>query len=556
MILLLNQNYYELLKTQFLDLDGNSDFSLVGNLETFIDLIITNMNREHPGWAKGTCDQTNTNYKLLNFSKANCMQVLQSLCDEFEGEFYFDFDLYFIGGAELPYIAADSAVIGYKPAAEAEHEYRPAEAITIYYTKKDICFTNKAGSDTGLTFQYHQGLRNIQRTTLSEKNIITRLYAFGSRKNLAIDYRDHSTRLKFVDGVNSYLEKNVDKYGVIEHTEIFEDIYPHREGTISEVDGADITKFSDSGMDFDLNDYLLPGVTAKLHFNSGNLGGYEFEVASYIHNTTKQFTIIIFTDEQGYEMPNDTLKPAVGDKYVLLDIKMPQSYIDTAEAALQAKAQTYLDDNCEPRVTYILTPDPRYFKTHFINLEAGDFITIQDTDLSIDVMTRIVELTKSVANEYKYTLKLSDHLEVQLIQRLYDEQEDLKEKIEIGYGGDIIRSRRNWRTSEELRSMVFDTDDYFDTGNIRPESIETGMLSVGSKSTQFILRNVEIEGNYESDVSKFHASAGELIHLSIDPDAVRTWILSANDQVSLVDGRLIIFMQNALKNPAIPTDCS
>jgi len=167
-------------------------------------------------------------------------------------------------------------------------------------------------------------------------------------------------------------------------------------------------------------------------------------------------------------------------------------------------------------------------------------------------MTRIVELTKSVANEYKYTLKLTDHLEVQLIQRLYDEQEDLKEKIEIGYGGDIIRSRRNWRTSEELRSMVFDTDDYFDTGNIRPESIETGMLSVGSKSTQFILRNVEIEGNYESDVSKFHASAGELIHLSIDPDAVRTWILSANDQVSLVDGRLIIFMQNALKNPAIP----
>ncbi|GAH51074.1 unnamed protein product, partial [marine sediment metagenome] len=50
-------------------------------------------------------------------------------------------------------------------------------------------------------------------------------------------------------------------------------------------------------------------------------------------------------------------------------------------------------------------------------------------------MTRIIELTKSVANEYKYTLKLTDHLEVQLIQRLYSEQEDLKKKIEIGYGG-------------------------------------------------------------------------------------------------------------------------
>ncbi|MCK4295078.1 MAG: phage tail protein, partial [Candidatus Marinimicrobia bacterium] len=273
---------------------------------------------------------------------------------------------------------------------------------------------------------------------------------------------------------------------------------------------------------------LLSGVTAKLHFNTGNLGGYEFEVSAY-NNSTKEITIIAYKDDQGYEMPNATLKPAVGDKYVLLDIFLPQSYIDTAETALQAKAQAYIDDNSEPRVTYILTPDPRYFKTHLIELEAGDFITIQDTVLGIDVMTRIVELTKSVTDEYKYTLKLTDHLEVQLIQRIYDEQGDLKEKIEIGEGGDIIRSRRNWRTSEELRVMVFDTDGYFDMGNIRPESVSTSMLSVGSKSTQFILSSVEIEGNYTSDVSKFHASAGSLIHLSI-ADAIRTWTLSSNSQ--------------------------
>jgi len=61
------------------------------------------------------------------------------------------------------------------------------------------------------------------------------------------------------------------------------------------------------------------------------------------------------------------------------------------------------------------------------------------------------------------------------------------------------------------------------------------MLSVETKSTQFVLKGVEIEGNYLSDVSKFHASAGELIHLSINPDVVRTWTLSENSQSSLVD---------------------
>jgi len=465
---------YELLKTQFLDSDGNSDFYLVGNLETFIDLIVTNMGREHTGWAKGDCSDYQPDYKLLSFSKNNCMQVLQKLCSEFEGEFYFEFALDFTEGARLPYIAADSAVIGYKPAAEAEHGYKPAE-FTIHSYTKNICFTDKAGEEyPELIFKYKQGLRNIHRTTLSEKNIITRLYAFGSRKNLKSDYRDYSRRLKFVSEDESYLEKNIDKYGTIEHTEIFEDIYPHREGEISDV-GEDITKFRDTNEPamFNLNDHLLPGITAKVHFNSGNLGGYEFEISNYNH-TTKEFTIIAFRDDQGYVMPNATLKPAVGNKYVLIDIFLPDSYINTAETALQAKAQAYLNDNCEPRVTYILEPDWRYFKTHFIELEAGDFITIEDTDLGIDIITRIVELTKSVANKYKCTLKLTDHLEVQLIQRLYSEQEDLKKRIEIGEGGDIIRARRNWKTSEELRTMVFDTDGYFDMGNIRPESIVPG----------------------------------------------------------------------------------
>ncbi|GAH50301.1 unnamed protein product, partial [marine sediment metagenome] len=170
---------YELLKTQFLDSpNGNSDFYLVGNLETFIDLIETNMDREHTGWVKGICNQTNSDYKLLSFSKNNCLQVLQKLCGEFEGEFYLEFALDFTEGAKLPYLPADSAVIGYKPAAEAEHGYKPAE-FTIHSYTKDICFTDKAGEEyPELIFKYKQGLRNIHRTTLSEKNIITRYSRF------------------------------------------------------------------------------------------------------------------------------------------------------------------------------------------------------------------------------------------------------------------------------------------------------------------------------------------------------------------------------------------
>ena len=146
-------------------------------------------------------------------------------------------------------------------------------------------------------------------------------------------------------------------------------------------------------------------------------------------------------------------------------------------------------------------------------------------------------------------MKLAGYLEPQLIQRLYSEQEGLKEKIEIGDVGDIIRSRWSWRTSEELRTLVFDTDGYFDMGNIRPASVETGMLSVGAKSTQFILKEVQIEGNYTGDKSKFYAGAGELIHLSI-AEEIRTWTLSENTQDSLVDGTAYYIYAKCTKEAA------
>lgn len=61
------------------------------------------------------------------------------------------------------------------------------------------------------------------------------------------------------------------------------------------------------------------------------------------------------------------------------------------------------------------------------------------------------------------------------------------------------------------------------------------MLLVGAKSTQFILKEVQVEANYTGDKSKFYAGAGELIHLSI-AEEIRTWTLSENTQDSLVDG--------------------
>ncbi len=482
--------YYDLSKVQFM-FYGAGDFDLMGNLTTFVDLICTNMNRVQGAgtWATGTLSQTDETYQLLHFSAETCREVIQRLCTEFSCELWFD-------GTEIH--AAD-----------------------------------KAASTTGVTLQYKAGLRGITRKTDDDQNIVTRLYAFGSDKNLGSDYRSGKTRLVFEDGGVNYLEANVANYGIIEHTEIFDNVYPTRTGTISSVDGSDETIFYDTGIDFDLNDYLISGTSAKVHFETGDLAGYEFEVATYTHATTK-IVLVPMEIEGGITLPNSTLKPAANDTYKFVDITLPQSYIDTAEATLQTLAQAYLDENCDPRVTYEIVSDPRYFKLHGILLQVGDELTIIDTEIGANATVRVQKLTRSLLNKYDYTVEVSNAPVSTLLQRLYDTGEDLKTRAATDKAGDVVKARRNWRDGEELRTMVFDPDGYF-TDAIRPASIETTLLSVGSKAGAFILKEVVIKPNYGGDEDAISITGGTLVHLAVDNDdgdEIGTWTLNANETYS------------------------
>lgn len=79
--------------------------------------------------------------------------------------------------------------------------------------------------------------------------------------------------------------------------------------------------------------YLLNGVSAKVHFNTGNLAGYEFEIHAYDH-ATHTFTLKKITDNRDMSFPSETSSAfqfGIGDEYVLIDIALPQSYIDEAE---------------------------------------------------------------------------------------------------------------------------------------------------------------------------------------------------------------------------------
>lgn len=52
----------------------------------------------------------------------------------------------------------------------------------------------------------------------------------------------------------------------------------------------------------------------------------------------------------------------IGDEYVLIDIALPQSYIDEAEKKLLEAGTKFLQQNCQPKVQYSLTLDEFFLK--------------------------------------------------------------------------------------------------------------------------------------------------------------------------------------------------
>ena len=475
--------------------DKQAEFDLVGDFLKFANLVIVNMNRIAGESYYQLGEVSNTEVKNLHFDNFNCFYVVQFLCKEFEKEFYFSED------------------------------------------GKTLNFVDKIGNDTGLSFQFRNGLRNIERQKVTDKNLVTRLYAFGGERNITKEYggAQYTGKRLRLSNESRYLEQNTELFGVIEGVVNFDDVYPHRVGIVSTIDSENIFKFTDASMDFNLNDQLIEGVVAKLTFNTGKLAGYEFEISQYAHSS-KRFTIIQYQDTNGFALPSEDFKIEIGDEYVLHDIKMPQSYIDQAEQGLEKKAKEYLKQNSLPNAVYTIIPDYTYLRKKLIQLNVGDVITIRDDEFGLERQTRIISLTQSLANEYLYTIKVGDKITVSYLNRIVADGLKNENSIRLErYNREIQynRIRRNLKTIDELKDAIFDPDGYFDTDNIKPLSIETNMLSVGAKGQQFVIRNLLIEANYQSNANKIKCGNGVLVHFTIE-DEIKEWNL-AEDVFALDD---------------------
>lgn len=185
----------------------------------------------------------------------------------------------------------------------------------------------------------------------SQSDYATRLYVFGSTKNLPRNYRPASEtvvvngvvqrRLMLPEGtpyIDAY--EGMSESEAIEQVVVFEDVFPKFDGNVSSVETYEDTiqnedgtesketfyRFKDNGITFS-KDYILEGEELKIRFTSGSLNGMDFGivfnpngVAEKVEdgwNPEAQLFEIVVNEDYGRKLPDNTLHPNVGDTYVL-----------------------------------------------------------------------------------------------------------------------------------------------------------------------------------------------------------------------------------------------
>lgn len=335
--------------------EGATIFAYHGEVSDFMTLLIDSLNEDYPEFTLGTIQ--NGSILDLSFDNSNCMAALQTVCENAEMEW---------------------DITG-----------------TVITVKRRI------GEETDYVFEYgkNKGSYSVKLAKVANASVTTRMIGKGGTLNLPADYNspDSPKRLNLGDEV---IEKNVEKYGKITGVYVNENIYPRLINktvlgvTVPEnIEEAGSWKIK-LDIPFNLSEYYAENEIPVVKFQTGDLTGLNFEIVENSwNNTDKTLSIIVKEEEDGYYLPNANRQPRVGDVFVLLNINMPQSYIDEATQELREATQNELNKKCEPQYAPSLSVQKHYIKKKGISLNIGDGITVKIGRRNIT--TRIIGTTET-----------------------------------------------------------------------------------------------------------------------------------------------------------------
>lgn len=344
--------------------DLESVFAYDGTPMEMLEKLVANMNRNTDGvtWRAGQA--VTGDRKTINFNGLFCWDAAGEIAGAWETEWWLDGEYMNIG--------------------KCEH----GERVTLGYMK---------GLKTGLT----------QNENSNSIKWFTRLIPVGSTKN--IDPSKYGYTHLQLPSRDKYIDLNT-QLGLKEHREeaAFEDIFPHRLGTVSSVrseeqtntDGEEYTVYyvKDKDLPFNPDEYMIGEEVIHITFESGDLSGREFECNW--HNDTQEFEIINIYPDENTQIPGGNIIPNIGDTYILTNIRMPDEYYPIAEEQYKQAVDSFLTEYSKDISIYSGNTDYIHVDKNSVPLSLGQRVRLEDAQYfeAGYLDTRITRIERKLGN--------------------------------------------------------------------------------------------------------------------------------------------------------------
>lgn len=344
--------------------DLESVFAYDGTPMEMLEKLVANMNRNTDGvtWRAGQA--VTGDRKTINFNGLFCWDAAGEIAGAWETEWWLDGEYLNIG--------------------KCEH----GERVTLGYMK---------GLKTGLT----------QNENSNSIKWFTRLIPVGSTKN--IDPSKYGYTHLQLPSRDKYIDLNT-QLGLKEHREeaAFQDIFPHRLGTVSSVrseeqtntDGEEYTVYyiKDKDLPFNPDEYMISEEVIHITFESGDLSGREFECNW--HNGTQEFEIINTYPDENTQIPGGNIIPQAGDTYILTNIRMPDEYYPIAEEQYKQAVDSFLTEYSKDISIYSGDTDYIHVDKNSVPLSLGQRVRLEDAQYFETgyLDTRITRIERKLGN--------------------------------------------------------------------------------------------------------------------------------------------------------------
>ena len=468
--------------------DAKVKFSITAYPHEILQLIVDNLNYRDSGWTAGTCEPTDT--VVLSFTQTTIKDALSQLATETECEY---------------------EVEGKTISIKKKVEYYKSSPLALQYGKGNglrpgVGRKNSSDSNPMEVLFVQGGERNINSATYGSQTVLLpagmpTLGFDGEHFSDEDGYNEENARTyKASEDRMSISRADKELTHATEAAATFDDVYPHREGTITSIveEKENIIDFVDTAIPSTLDYKALTaeGQSLTVVFNSGMLCGKEFEV-NYIASS-KTFQLINTTID-GVNMPNDVWRPAVGDRYVVLNMYMPDEFLcDTenkagAEWELFREAVKYMFDNEDNKFDFSGKLDSIYAHNNWENIggkiKVGSYVKFTDPQFEADgVLLRIQSVKEGINDPYAPELTLSNkQSSASIASKIVNIEKETPYKIELAKKEAQNYAARSYAQVRETTAML--QEQFAALGNfdesISPLSVQTMQLIAGDESLQF-----------------------------------------------------------------------